>query len=36
MEHTVYLILLGIALAGAAFFGVVTVLTWIATPVPVY
>jgi hypothetical protein len=36
MANTVYLILLGIALACAAFFGVVALLTWIATPMPVY
>jgi len=36
MANTIYLILLGIALACAVFFGFVAVLTWIATPTPVY
>jgi hypothetical protein len=36
MANTVYLILLGITFACAVFFGVVAVLTWIATPMPVY
>jgi hypothetical protein len=36
MANTVSLVLLGIAVACAVFFGVVAVLTWIATPMPVY
>jgi hypothetical protein len=36
MAKTVYLILLGIALACAVIVGVVAALTWIAAPTPVY
>jgi hypothetical protein len=36
MANTVYLIVLGIALAYAVIFGVVAVLAWVAAPLPVY